>query len=269
MRELLNKGDEKMIRNLYTAGWSMLAKSKQMDVISNNIANVNTSGYKKDSMIFETFSSAMARRINDNNNNGSSNQVGELQLGSDVGQIYTNYSIGALNKTNSEMDMAIDLSPNSFFTVGVRNESGKYDEFYSRDGSFTLDKDGRMITKTGEALMGKDGIIKLSSADFQVYDDGTIMQNGAEVDKIKLVQISNVDTLRKIGNGLITKTAETKEEKFNGAIRQGFLEQSNVNSIKEMVEMINAMRSYEASQKMIQISDANLEKVVNEVGVVR
>lgn len=260
-----------MIRSLYTSAWSMLAKSKEMDVISNNLANVNTNGYKKDVTVFKSFSDVMARRINDNNYTAGikNGDIGSLQLGSDIGQIFTYYKTGAALNTESKLDFAIDLSDKAFFTMGEKNENEEFNELYTRDGSFNINEKGFLINKNGKYVMGQNGPIQLNSENFAVSADGSILVNNQVVDKLKIKQFKDTNTLRKIGENLVQTTDQSQEEEFTGIIRQGFLEQSNVNSVQEMVDMINAMRSYEASQKLMQFMDGTLEKVTNEVGVVR
>lgn len=260
-----------MIRGLYTSAWSMLAKSKEMDVISNNLANVNTNGYKKDITVFETFSDVIARRTNDNNITAGiqNGDIGTLQLGSDIGQIYTNYKTGAALNTGSKLDFAIDLSEKAFFAIGEKNENDEFEEVFTRDGSFSINEKGFMVNKNGKNVMGQNGPIQLTSENFSVSADGSILVNNEVVDKLKIKQFTDTNTLRKIGENLIRTTEQSQEEEFTGMIRQGFLEQSNVNSVMEMVDMIKAMRSYEASQKLMQFMDGTLEKVSTEVGVVR
>lgn len=259
-----------MIRGLYTSGWSMLATGKKMDVVSNNLANVNTNGYKKDTVIFESFPDAMVRRINDSPSNvNPSGKVGNAQFGNDVGEVFTYYNQGQLMKTDKSLDMAIDDSDASFFTVAVPNENGEFRQYFTRDGAFTLNAGGHLVTKDGHIVMGENGPITLETENFNVLDDGSIVENGQIIDKLMLKTFTDAKTLRKTGSNLVERTEETQEQEFDGVIRQGHLEQSNVNTINEMINMITIMRSYEANQKILQAQDGTLEKAVNEIGTVR
>ena len=265
-----------MIRGLYTSGWSMLANGKKMDVISNNLANVNTNAYKKDTVVFESFPNALTSRLNDTRSKlNPTGVVGDMVLGSDVGEIFTHYNQGGLVKTGGRLDLAIHNSPAqaantaAFFTVGVPDANGNVREYYTRDGAFVLNSARQLVTKDGYPVIGQRGIITLADDNFAMQDDGTIVQNGEAVDRLLIREFSNTDTLRKFGSNLVERTEETQEQQFAGTIAQGFLEQSNVNIVKEMVDMITVTRSYEASQKLLQAQDETLGKAVNEVGSVR
>jgi len=259
-----------MIRGLYTSGWSMLANSKKMDVISNNMANVNTNAYKKDTVVFESFPSLLTKRINDTRSAlNPSGEVGDMELGSDVGEIHTYYNQGQLVKTDNNLDLAFQNSASAFFTVGIPDQEGNLREYYTRDGSFTINADGQLVTKEGYLVMGENGAITLQGENFSVQTDGTVVQNGETVDRLLIKQFSDTSTLRKFGSNLVERTDNTEEQDFSGTVTQGFIEQSNVNIIKEMVDMISVMRSYEANQKILQFQDGTLERLVNEVGAVR
>lgn len=248
----------------------MLADTRMMDVISNNLANVNTNAYKKDKVIFHSFPDVLAKRINDTRSAlNPSGEVGPMELGFDVGEIYTYYTAGQLVSTNNSTDLAIKDSGSAFFTVGVPDANGNISEYYTRDGSFMLNADRQLVTKDGYLVMGEKGPIVLNDDKFSVQSDGTIVQNGTAVDKLLIKEFSDTRTLRKFGSNLITTTADTQEKQFSGTVGQGFIEQSNVNIVREMVDMITVMRAYEANQKVLQAQDGTLEKVVNEVGALR
>jgi flagellar basal-body rod protein FlgF len=269
----------KMIRGLYTSGWSMMANSKEMDIIANNLANANTNAYKRDNAIFEAFPSVLTKRINDTRSplNPSGN-MGSMELSSDVGQVFTYYTQGQLVKSGSKFDLAIQdnsTDPNAkikaeaFFTVNVPDANGNPTEYYTRNGAFTINSNKQLVTKDGYQVKGQNGPVTLTGEDFNVQGDGTIIQNGAIIDKLLIKEFTDASTLRKFGSDLVQKTAETEEQPFKGEIAQGFIEQSNVNIIKEMVSMITVTRAYEANQKVLQAQDGTLEKVVNEVGALR
>ncbi|NMB33746.1 MAG: flagellar hook-basal body complex protein [Clostridium sp.] len=259
-----------MIRGIYTSGWSMLSNTKQMDTVSNNLANVNTNAYKKDTVIFESFPDALVKRINDQHSNSNpSARIGNMQLGSDVGEVFTYYVQGQLVETGNSLDMAIDNSDESFFTVAVPTGDGGFRECYTRDGSFILDADGYLTTKEGYPVMGRGGAIILETDNFNITDEGLIVSNGQVIEGLLLRTFEDTGTLRKVGSNLVERTEGTQELEFDGVIRQGYIEQSNVNSINEMINMITVMRSYEANQKVLQAQDGTLEKAVNEIGAVR
>lgn len=259
-----------MIRGLYTSGWSMLAIQKKMDIVSNNIANVSTNGYKKDTLVFESFPSVLTKITKDyNGSSSSSRNIGTMELGNDVGEVFTYYSQGQLAKSDNNLDMAIRDSNNAFFTVSAEDADGNVSEYYTRDGSFTKGSDNSLQTKDGYAVMGENGPIILDSGAFSVGGDGTILQNDKIVDRLLIRDFIDTTALKKHGNNLVKADANAQTQEFSGTVQQGFTELSNVNVVREMVDMITVMRSYEANQKVLQAQDGTLDKAVNEVGAVR
>jgi flagellar basal-body rod protein FlgF len=210
-----------MIRGLYTSGWSMMANTKKMDVISNNLANANTNGFKKDTVVFETFPSLLTKRIHDNGALvNPTAEIGKMQEGSDVGEVYTYYTQGQLVKTDDKFSLAIQDSGDkgineqgarseAFFTVSVPGSDGNPKEYYTRDGSFTVNADRQLVTKDGYPVMGENGPITLDSGDFSVEADGSIIQNSGYVDKLAIKEFSDTSTLRKFGDNLVESTADS------------------------------------------------------------
>ncbi|NJD03451.1 MAG: flagellar hook-basal body complex protein [Ruminiclostridium sp.] len=258
-----------MIRGLYTSGWSMLAIEKKMDIITNNMANVNTNAYKKDMIVFESFPDVLAKRINDTRSRlNPGGIVGGMQLGSDIGEVFTYYNQGQLLKTDGKLDMAIRDSDTAFFTVSGKDRDGNEKEYYTRDGAFATGADNLLVTKEGYIVQGINGPIRLNGDSFSIKPDGTIIQDGEIADRLLIKEFTDTGTLRKSGSNLLVKTDQTEEAAFGGTVQQGYLELSNVNIVKEMVDMITVTRAYEANQKVLQAQDGTLEKAVNEVGAV-
>jgi len=259
-----------MIRQIYTSAWGMQANSRKMDVISNNIANVNTNAYKKDEVVFHSFSDVLMNSINTSGRKEkNTGEIGTMQFGSDVGLIHTYYNQGKILNTENKLDLAISDSPGSFFTVGVVGQNGDITEYYTRDGAFTINSAMQLVTSDGYLVMGQKGPITLESSDFIVEKDGTIIQNGEVVDKLLIRTFADTGILRKQGNNLVSVEGEAEELEFTGAIIQGGLEQSNVNAVEEMVNMISVLRAYETNQRLLLAEDSTLEKAVNEVGALR
>ena len=140
-----------MIRGLYTSGYGMLTLNRKMDVVSNNLANVNTNGFKKDGVVFEEFSDVLAKRIYDYGNRpvNSAQDIGYMALYNDIAEVYTDYTQGSLENTNLSTDFAINGDDSAFFAVAVQDGAGNYREFYTRDGAFKLDDQGRLVTRDG------------------------------------------------------------------------------------------------------------------------
>ena len=256
-----------MIRGLYTSGYSMLTLNRKMDVVA-NMANVNTNGFKKDTVVFEEFSEVLVKRFFDAGNvpSGRPANVGEMALYNDIAQIHTDYTQGTLENTGLSTDVAINGDDGAFFCVAVPDENNVFREYYTRDGSFKLVAAGRLVTRDGHTVLGINGAIVLEGSEFVISENGEVIQNGVTVDVLRIRKFENPESLRKFGYNLLTATEASVDGVFEGTLQQGFVERSNVNSVYEMVDMINVLRAYESNQKMIQYQDSTLEKAVNEVG---
>lgn len=360
-----------MLRGLYTAVSAMQTTEKKLDVVSNNIANVNTTGFKKDTLISESFPEVLIKKMNgqlqpepylrnisveaerdgealqvstesgyfiaegthgksyssfttfaadeegylrtftrdiqgridtsqgnyildangnrvqveDNNievnqqgqliANGQVvanllsrpgfNTIGTMNNGLRLEKMQTYFTQGGFEETNNPLDLAIE--GDGFFRVNTPRG-----DMYTRNGNFSLNANGEIVTKEGYYLMGQFGSILLDEefeiTDFRIAEDGAVILNNEVIDQIDMVNITNVNILRKYGEGLyqIEEGMEPEVETFEGKILQGFLEGSNVNSIQEMVDMITVLRVYESNQKVVQAYDEILQKAVNDIG---
>ncbi|HHW23299.1 MAG TPA: flagellar hook-basal body protein [Clostridiaceae bacterium] len=257
-----------MIRGLYTSGYSMLTLNRKMDVVSNNLANVNTNGFKKDFVVFEEFSDVLAKRFFDGSD-GSARpvRIGNMTLYNDIAEVYTDFTQGALESTGLSTDVAINGDESAFFCVAVP-VNDEFREFYTRDGGFKLDAQGRLVTRDGYTVMGENGVIVLEGSDFVITREGEVIQNGETVDTLRIRKFENPESLRKYGFNLLTATEESQDAEFEGTIEQGFIERSNVDSVREMVDMITVLRAYESNQKLIHYQDSTLDKAVNDIGKV-
>ena len=246
----------------------MLTLNRKMDTVSNNMANVNTNGYKKDTVVFEEFSDVLAKRFSDTGNipPGRPADIGNMTLYNDISEVHTDYTQGSFENTGMSTDVAINGDDGAFFCVAVPDNNNQFREYYTRDGSFKLSPTGMLVTKDGYPVMGNNGTIYLNGSDFTITENGEVIQNGETIDILRIRKFENPESLQKYGNNLITAAGESWDAAFEGTLQQGFLERSNVDSVKEMVEMITVLRAYESNQKMIQYQDSTLEKAVNEVG---
>lgn len=250
-----------MIRGLYTSAIGMTTQFKKMDVISNNLANVDNAGYKKDIVVSQSFPEELSKRINDQKKGFPNNQnIGRMSLGVYIDEVYTNYTQGSLTQTNDSFNVA--LQGKGFFAV--QDEDGI--EKYTRDGSFILNSDGTLMTKEGNQVLGENGVINLEQGDVRIDEEGNIFLNNEFIDRLRILDFNNPETLRKVGDNLLERVDQTETTDFQGKVVQGYLETSNVNVVQEMVDMITATRTYEANQKAIQTHDETLGKAVNEVG---
>jgi len=258
-----------MIRGLYTSGWGMMTLQQKMDVVANNMANISTTGFKKVMLSLEAFPDVSAQRLYDKNDMPATRQIGKMTLFNNIGEVKTSFTQGILEDTGTSSNLAIDSDAQAFFTIAVPQEDGTFQEFYTRDGSFQLTPDGMLVTKSGNPVLGENGVIVLSGTDFSVKTDGTVETTDAVIDKLKMKKVENPESLRNSGSNLLFATEETVDGIFSGRVLQGKLEQSNVDSVHEMIEMITVLRAYESNQKMIQYQDATLDKACNEIGRLR
>lgn len=278
-----------MIRGLYTGASGMLSQMIRMDVVANNLANVDKTGFKTDITLFKAFPEMLIRRVNDDGVRkfplGSYDKmpiVGRIGTGVEVNEVYTNFQQGSLKQTNNPFDFAIEGE--GFFVIetdrGIR---------YTRNGSFLLDKDNYIVTKDGYRVLGENGYIKVQTNNFVVNEKGEIIINqdlyhrqvvsniendwaaSIVVDRFKIVSFRELRELKKEGNSFYYETefsGPPQTPAIMPKIRQGFLEQANVNIVKEMINMIEVQRAYEANAKSVTSHDAALAKLINDMAKV-
>lgn len=233
-----------MDKGIYVALSGAVLQERRMEVLTDNLANVNTAGYKGQKPLFEASLSDEFRIRN----------FGRLQ------DVSTDYTQGILQQTGKKLDFA--LRGDGFFVVETPNGKG-----YTRDGSFVSGVNGEVLTREGYQVMGVDGPLKLSTADVKADGVGRLMSNGAVVGELKLATFKDLNVLRREG-GVYRALPGAKEQPVspNTQVEQGYIETSNVNAVKAMTTMIEALRSYETHSKMIQSIDDQTRKAVEEVG---
>ena len=278
-----------MIRGLYTGASGMVAQMHRMDAVSNNLANIDVTGYKRDTAVHKAFPQLLIRRMNDDGVHsfpfGSVDSmpiVGMLGTGVELNEIFTVFEQGPLKETGNVFDLALEGS--GFFSVESKGE-----ERFTRNGSFLLNNDGFLVTKGGDMVMGERGYIRLKMNNFVIDEDGNVYQNARFgddptrlvsieenewedielVDRLRIVDFKRTRYLMKQGNSYWKGTRESGPPEISEGddrpkVRQSFLEGANVNPVQEMVHMIEVQRTYEANQKLIQTEDGLLGKLINE-----
>mgnify|MGYP001755015232 FL=1 len=163
------------------------------------------------------------------------------------------------------------LSGSGFFTVSVTDKAGEVHTRYTRDGRFHLTKDGLLVDADGNAVQGQNGNITIdpSSKNVSISATGQITADGELVDTLNIVDFEDYDYLKKYGDTMYEPVDGATTKDAEGEILQGYTEQSNVNVVREMVDMITITRAYEASQKVIHSYDSMLDKSVNQVGALK
>lgn len=255
-----------MNRSLYTSAVGMMTQMNNMQVITNNIANVDTTGYKSDTSVVQSFSEELFKRLDDPTESLVSqldSSIGGMSLGNFVTEISTNFTNGAFKETGGTYDLALEGS--GFFCLEVTDNYGNTSEKYTRDGSFTANANGELVTKEGNYVLGQNGVITIPNGNVTISENGYIYSNGEFVDVIKMVDFENKETLRKTADNIYETIAESVEEPATCTILQRHLEASNVNIVTEMVKMISVSRIYEMGSKLVETQDSILGKAVSDI----
>jgi len=262
-----------IIRGLETAARGMQALIEQNDSTANNVANVNTIGYKKQALAFKNiYNSTISQKdqITDEIKN-----IGELSMGSQVQKLTYDFSQGALNTTGNAFDLAIQ--GDGFFKI----QSSDGDISYTRNGSFTLNNNGNLVTKDGDFVLDDKGkqikiktndVVMHSINDIIITENGQIQisndQNQIVMQKIGIYDFSNKEDMIGLGGSQfkpinVGNNPELKAEKFS--LQQGALEMSNANVVNEMMKTISTSRNYESLSKLVK-SDGETLSAVMKVG---
>lgn len=255
-----------MVRGLFTAYTGMANEQKRLDIVANNLANAATVGYKEESVTNQSFDDVLTIKIKDASEAYNERPIGTMNLGVKIGESYTNYGQGSLRQTSNTYDLALEGS--GFFTMEVTDKAGNVSMQYTRNGSFTMTKDGHIVDGNGNHLMGESGaiIIPTDAADVVIDTTGAIYADGVYVDTLQITDFEDYSHLIKKGDTMYQALDTATTKAASATVNQGYTEQSNVNVVSEMVEMITITRAYEANQKMIQTVDRTLDLAANSVG---
>lgn len=257
-----------MIRSLYTAWSGMYNEQKRLDIISNNLANAATIGYKKEGVTSQSFDDVLTLKIRDESVNWRKERIGDMSLGVKLGEIYTDYGQGSLRETGNTYDLA--LAGPGYFSVNVTNNAGQTTTKYTRAGNFHNTRDGFIVDVDGNHLQGESGDLQVpvDAVDILIDEDGSLYADGEFIDRLLLKDFEDTDYLKKFGRQFYEPVEGYQEKPVEGLVRQNFTEQSNVNVVSEMVNMIAITRAYEAGQKVINTADKVIEQAVLSVGKV-
>ncbi|MCC7495232.1 MAG: flagellar basal-body rod protein FlgG [Fimbriimonadaceae bacterium] len=260
-----------MLRALWTAASGMNAQQVNIDTIANNLANVNTAGFKRSRVDFQDVLYQTDRVPGSASARGSQLPTGiQVGLGTRPGAVYKLFSQGTFTATGNNLDVAIE--GNGFLPVVLPGGGTAY----TRDGGLKLDTQGRIVTADGYPLE-PELTIPAEAMEVAIGQDGTVsvklpgQDAMQEVGQLQLASFVNPSGLESIGRNLFSGTPASGDAQTGapmtgnlGSIVQGYLEQSNVDVVQEMVQMIVAMRAYEVNSKAIQTSDEMLQ-VANQV----
>jgi flagellar basal-body rod protein FlgF len=233
---------------------AMLGQEERIAQIANNLANVNTVGFKKQCLAFhDALRQAEQEGATETESAPTEPAANPAGLSWALpGAAYTDLSMGDLQTTGRSLDMAI--VGEGFFQVEVEGE-----RFYTRAGNFTLDAEGRLATVDGATVLdtsGREIGLNTRGGAPQVGEDGTILQDGATAGRVGIVSFEDPQQLQRRGNGLfIAPEGLDSEPVAQPIVRGGLLEGSNVNAIREMVDMIEIQRAYDTNRRVIQSID--------------
>ena len=258
-----------MVKGLYTAYTGMLNEQNRMDVLSNNMANVTTVGYKKEGTTSQSFDQVLDLKIKDSTvGYNLVTREGYTSRGVKIGENYTDWSQGSFRITGNTYDLA--LGGNGFFAIEFTNKAGETSTKYSRAGQFQLDSSGNIVTHEGDYLLDSNGKhIKVDPLQETTIDrDGNVIQDDKILAKIQVADFKNYDYLQKYGETYWEPIQGAEMQTADGRIYSGYLEASNVSTVTEMVNLISISRQYESNQKIIQTIDSTLETAVTRIGKV-
>lgn len=276
-----------MFRGFNTVASGMIAQQRRTELLTNNMANANTPGYKADQSTIRSFPEMLLSRVGptkiptENPINGKyAAEVGGLSTGVYMQETIALLTQGQLQQTDFNTDIAlidgrlpVDEDTGQTGALFYRLQHPVQGEAYTRNGNFTLDAEGFLTNAQGLYVLDAEGQrIPLQNDDFRVADDGQIFVNDASVARIGVSFAAQPETLMKQDNGLF-RTADGTDlpSAYNIAdvsfsMQQGFIERSNVDSARTMTDLLTAYRAFEANQKVLQAYDQSMQKTVNEVG---
>ena len=256
-----------MLRGLYTAHTGLRSEQNRMDIMTNNLANASTVGFKKEGSTSQSFDSVLAFKLKDASVGlGKAEHIGHNNLGVKIGENYTDYTQGSFRITNNAFDLA--LSGEGFFALEFTNKAGETSTKYTRAGNFTLTSEGYLVNNDGDYVLDENSqriqLDPLHGAD--ITSDGRISQDGNVIARLQIVDFEDYDYLKRYGETYFEPVEGAQIIDSAAQVNSGMLEMSNVQVVTEMVNMISITRQYESNQKIMQTYDRSLEIAVNQLG---
>lgn len=264
-----------MFKGFYTAASGMVAQQRRTEILTNNMSNVNTPGYKADQTSMRAFPEMLLKRIDETTLPVQqkqklllNHQIGSLNTGVYLQETIPAFKQGDLRETNIATDLALQ-GDSVFFTV--QNAAGE--TRYTRNGNFTLDSENYLTTAEGFYVQDTNGErIQLSTGQFSVNNEGVITENGRVAAQVGVAYAENPNSLVKEdngfyqaeGNAVLPNAFAAEEASFS--VQQNFLESSNTDTARTMTDMLTAYRAFEANQKVLTAYDRTMEKAANEIG---
>lgn len=240
-----------MLRGIEASGSGMLAQSERISVLSNDIANTETAGFKKEDVAFASFGDQLVYELR------TGAQVGGISSGAAVGKTVSSLSAGDYSQTGKTTDLAID--GNGFFAVQDVSGAVKY----TRDGHFSVDGQGYLALPTGERLLGTNGLIRVGGTNFSVAADGTVTTAQGTAGTVALYAPSTAAGAVKRTDGFFNLAGASRAA---GTLMQGWLEGSNADVVSSMTGLMEAARAYQSCQQAFKSSDNAEEILLSRAG---
>ncbi len=275
-----------MIRGIYTSASGMLCEIVRQDMVANNLANVDTPGFKRDQGIFKELPTMMLRKVNDGKLYPPRPlykfpKIGKLGTGAIIDESHTDFSAGKYQFTDNDFDCALENNKAFFVMETARGTR------FTRDGSFTLDQEGFLVSHSGDYVLaepeppvesagplfdeqgkptGEYTRVQVGLTDKVTIDtEGRVIVNGRPSFRLLRGMASDRKAFRKDqSNDFVRAYGEVN--RAGGKVKPGYLEKPNFSLVEEMVKMIEVSRAYEANSKVIQAHETLLDRVVNSVG---
>ncbi len=237
-----------MLKGLFVNKTGMLIQQRRLDIAANNLANLNTVGFKKDKIFFHELAKALADPAE-----GDANRT--------PGITEIDFAQGTFRQTDNPLDVAI--VGEGFFVI-----QGEQGEYYTRNGAFHLSENGALVNQFGDSVITDGGEVQLSGASVSINENGEILVDGQSAARLRLVTFDDPQQLVRIGSSYFEAGEAGPEDIPSESItvRAGYLEEANVDPLLEMVSMIELNRQYELGQKSIKTQDDTLDKLINKAG---
>lgn len=264
-----------MLRGFYTAASGMIAQQRTQESLSNNIANMNTPGYKADQTSLRAFPELLLREMGSKKIPTKNpvhlpvhHTIGAINTGVYVQEATPNFAQGDIKETGLSTDLALVQTnvpdENGAIFFAVQNEDG--DVRYTRNGNFTVDAEGFLVTNHGYYVLDEnENPIQTNGMEFTVNESGEL-SIGAQTVQLGIRYVEDANTLVKEGNDLFNGEAGAVPNGANFTVKQGHLERSNVDALQTMTDMMSAYRLFETNQRVLRAYDESMGKAVNEIG---
>ncbi len=247
-----------MVKGMYNAASGMMLQLTKQDIVANNIANSNTNGFKRQLAVSSAYPVMEITRQEGANPRSMPQSIGQLGSGALISGVYTDFSTGSMTQTGNPSDLA--LGEEIYFVVETPRG-----ERFTRNGNFKVNFDGLLSTSQGYPLLDHNGDYVFVESGFTVDSQGNVTVNGATLHTLQLVVFDDPESLAKDGENLYSAESAYRAAE-DPRLMQGYLEQSNVNAVKEMVTLLEAVRSYEMLQKVVQAEDELTQAAIDKVG---